>query len=143
MPSGTLFELPAWASGLLGAARVGHLGMLDGSGRPRVLPVTYAIADGSGWTVIDNKPKRAGAEPARIRWLRERSQAALTVDRYSDEWTELRWVQLLGDVTIIGGPPSGPGMAALADRYPQYGEDPPPGPLLRLSITRAIWWKAS
>src|ERR1700747_592257 len=42
----TLDELPGWARTLLAEARVGHLGLIDGQGRPRVLPVTFAIADG-------------------------------------------------------------------------------------------------
>jgi hypothetical protein len=105
--------------------------------------VTYAICRGSAWTVVDNKPKRAGREPARIAWLREHPHAAVTVDCYADEWSELRWVQLLGEMTVLDGPPTGPGMIALAARYPQYRDDPPPGPLLRLAITRAVWWRAT
>ena len=40
----TLDELPRWARALLDEARVGHLGLIDGHGRPRVLPVTFAVA---------------------------------------------------------------------------------------------------
>ena len=143
MPSGTLLQLPEWASGLLETARVGHLAVVDGVGRPRVLPVTYAVCEGAAWTVIDNKPKRAGREPARIHWLRERPHAAITVDRYSDDWSELQWVQLLGEMNVLPGAPAGAGMTALLARYPQYRADPPPGPLMRLTVTRAVWWTAA
>src|SRR5262249_28042294 len=34
MPSGTLVQLPEWASGLLEDARVGHLALLDATGQP-------------------------------------------------------------------------------------------------------------
>ena len=136
-------QLPDWASGLLEDARVGHLGLLDTSGQPRVLPVTYAICEGAAWTVIDNKPKRAQHPPARVGWLREHPRAAITVDRYTDDWSELQWVQLLGEMTVLDGRPSGPGMTRLETRYPQYIADPPPGPLLRLVITRAVWWRPS
>ena len=78
--------------------RVGHLGLGDSRGRPRVLPVTYALCEGAAWTIVDNKPKRAGTEPARIRWLRERPRAALTVDHYDDDWSMLAWVQLIGEI---------------------------------------------
>jgi PPOX class probable F420-dependent enzyme len=135
-------QLPEWASGLLDSARVGHLALLDAAGHPRVLPVTYAVRAGAAWTVIDNKPKRAGQEPARIRWLREHPHAAITIDRYSEDWSELQWVQLLGEVTVLDAAPAEAGMAALVARYPQYRADPPPGPLLRLTISRAIWWSA-
>jgi PPOX class probable F420-dependent enzyme len=142
VPSGTLNQLPEWAGVLLDDARVGHLGMLDAADHPRVLPVTYAISQGAAWTVVDNKPKRPGRAPARVDWLRRCAQAAITVDHYADEWSELRWVQLLGEMAVLDGPPSGPGMAALSARYPQYRADPPPGPLLRLTVSRAVWWRA-
>jgi hypothetical protein len=104
--------------------------------------VTYAIAGGAAWSVIDNKRKQTG-EPARLRWLRRAPRAALTVDHYSDDWSELRWVQLLGEVTILDGAPTGEGLDALAARYEQYRSDPPPGPLLRLNIARVVWWSAA
>lgn len=141
--SGTLDRLPQWASELLRDSRVGHLGMIDGGGRPRVLPVTYAIHDAAVWTAIDNKPKRRGREPARVQWLRENPHAALTVDRYEDNWSALRWVQLIGEIAVLDGPPVREVLSALADRYPQYRADPPPGPVLWLTVVRAVWWRAS
>ena len=143
VPAGRLDQLPDWAGRLLDEARAGHLAVLDSAGRPRALPVTYAICQGAAWTVIDNKPKPAGRPPARVGWLRARPHAAITVDRYADDWSELRWVQLLGPMDVLDGPPVGPGMEALAARYPQYRSDPPPGPLLRLGVTRAVWWTAA
>ena len=104
--------------------------------------MTYAIQDAAAWTAVDNKPKRPGRELARVRWLRERPTAALTVDRYDDDWSRLRWVQLIGTVTVLDGPPQGPVLDALIQRYPQYRGDPPPGPLLRLVTTRAVCWRA-
>lgn len=117
--------------------------MIDLNGLPRVLPVTYAIHEGAAWTAIDNKPKQPGREPARVRWLCEDPHAALTVDRYEDDWSELRWVQLVGEIAVLDGPPVGEVLHALARRYPQYHADPPPGPVLRLAVARAIWWRAS
>ena len=108
-----------------------------------MLPVTFALADGRIWSAIDDKPKRT-AEPARLRFLRRDPRAALTVDRYSDDWEELAWVQVLG----IGAdrrrrrrrgrywPPS-------AEKYDQYREQSPPGPLLALEPERYLWWRAA
>ncbi len=122
---------------------MGHLGLLDDRGRPRVLPVTYAVHEQAVWTAIDNKPKASEREPARVRWLRERPHAALTVDHYEDDWTRLCWVQLIGSMSVVEGPPEGAVLDALSRRYPQYLEDPPPGPLLKLSPERALWWRAA
>ncbi len=142
MASQTLEKLPGWASRLLERARVGHLGLLDGTRHPRVLPITFAIYDGALWTAVDNKPKKPGRPPARIRWLRDSPHAAVTVDHYADNWSELRWVQLIGVMTVLDEPPTGQVLEALTQRYPQYLSDPPPGPVLHLAVTRTICWRA-
>jgi PPOX class probable F420-dependent enzyme len=143
-----LATLPAWASELLAAGRVGRLGFSDADGHPRVLPITYAVVEGAVWSVIDQKPKRAG-EPARVRWLRERPSAALVVDHYADDWEELAWVQVLGRVSVMATDEGSEGVDSLAGaletltaKYPQYEAAPPPGPLLRLDVHRALCWRA-
>jgi PPOX class probable F420-dependent enzyme len=139
---GPIDRLEGWERELLERARVGHLGLLDDRDRPRVLPVTFAVAEGSIWSAIDDKPKRAGTEPARVRYLRRRPQAAVTVDRYDDEWSRLAWVQVLGTVSILEPAAALAGIDALSEKYAQYRETPPPGPVLRLDPTRAISWRA-
>jgi PPOX class probable F420-dependent enzyme len=135
----TLEELPEWAGELLASARVARLALLDERDLPRVLPVTFAVWEGAVWSAIDRKPKRA-AEPARVRRLRRRPEAALLVDRYDDDWSQLAWLELRGPVSIH---PVGPALEALALRYEQYRADPPPGPLLRLEVQDAVWWRAA
>jgi PPOX class probable F420-dependent enzyme len=139
-----LDELEPWAAALLHGARVGHLGLLDDGGRPRVLPVTFAVVEGDVWSAIDDKPKRrAGAELARVRWLRARPASALTVDRYDDDWSRLAWVQVLGLAAVLDAAGHEPVLRALAARHPQYRDRPPAGPLLRLTPERALCWSAS
>jgi hypothetical protein len=116
--------------------------------------VTFALWDGALWSAIDRKPKRR--EPARIRYLARRPDASLTVDRYAEDWADLAWVQVLGRVEILalkGGDSETPpdersnravegALAALSDKYPQYRDEPPPGPLLRLDPRRTLCWRA-
>jgi PPOX class probable F420-dependent enzyme len=138
-----LEQLPGWALDLLAQARVARLGLLDDEGRPRVLPVTFALHAGALWSAIDRKPKRdPGREPARVRWLRRDPRAALTVDRYDDDWDRLAWVQVLGDVSIMAASDAPAVLGALSAKYVQYERDPPPGPLLRLVPSRVLWWTA-
>jgi PPOX class probable F420-dependent enzyme len=141
MEAKTLKELPAWARDLLEGSPVARLGLLDSEDRPRVLPVTYASHDGALWSAIDRKPKRA-AEPARIRYLRRRPEAALTVDRYSDDWDQLAWVQALGKIDVIPSAEAPGALAALERKYAPYLAEPPPGPLLRLTPGRLLYWRA-
>jgi PPOX class probable F420-dependent enzyme len=136
-----LEDLPAWAHEMLRTARVGHLGLLDDSDRPRVQPVTFALAGGAVYTAVDRKPKRS-AEPARVRFLRRRPEAALTVDVYDDDWSTLAWVQLLGSVELLAASDDPAALAALASKYSQYRLEPPPGPLLKLVPERALHWRA-
>jgi PPOX class probable F420-dependent enzyme len=140
----SLDEAPPWARGLLESEPVAHLGLTDDDGHPHVLPVTFAVVAGEVWSAVDEKPKRvAGEELARVRWLRARPQAALTVDRYDDDWSELAWIQLLGEVEVLDAAGHEPALEALAARYPAYRERPPGGPLLRLTPARCLWWSAA
>jgi PPOX class probable F420-dependent enzyme len=123
-------------------SRVARLGLLDEEGAPRVLPVTFAVAEGRIWSAIDQKPKRA-EEPARLRFLRRDPRAALTVDQYSDDWDELAWVQVLGRVEIVETDAGRSGLDALRARYEPYRKNPPPGPLLALQPERYLWWRAA
>jgi PPOX class probable F420-dependent enzyme len=134
----TLDDLPAWAAELLASARVARLALLDERDLPRVLPVTFAVWEGAVWSAIDRKRKRA-AEPARVRRLRRRPEAALLVDRYAEDWSRLAWVELRGTVTVH---PGGPALEALAQKYEQYRAEPPPGPLLRLEVNAVVHWRA-
>ncbi len=127
---------------MLETERVGRLGLLDEEGAPRVLPVTFALADGVIWSAIDQKPKRT-EEPARLRFLRRDPRAALTVDRYSDDWDQLAWVQVLGSVRILDASEGTAGLAALSEKYEPYREEAPPGPLLALEPKRYVWWRAA
>ena len=142
MEARTLDQLPGWARALLDEGRVARLGLVDEAGTPRVLPVTYAVYEGAIWSAVDRKPKRPG-EPARVRYLRRRPQAALTVDRYSDDWSELCWVQALGRVEIIGAGSAPEPLEVLGAKYVAYREEPPPGPLLKLTPERLICWRAA
>ena len=142
MPTAHLSKLPSWAFDLLESARVGRLGILDPEGRPRVLPVTFAVAGERIWSAVDAKPKSVDPdELARVRFLRNDPRAALTADRYSDDWDELAWVQVIGTVEILEA--GGEGLEALRAKYEPYREAPPTGPLLALTPERFLHWRAS
>ena len=126
---------------MLNSERVARLGLLDDDDHPRVLPVTFVVAGEAIYSAIDTKPKRSN-EPARVRYLRRRPEAALTVDHYDDDWTQLAWVQLLGRVEVLDAAEDEPGMEALVAKYEPYRDEPPPGPLLRLVPERALHWRA-
>lgn len=137
-----LESLPGWARELLASERVARLAYVDEHDHPRVLPVTFAVASDAVWSAIDEKPKRR-AEPARLRHLRRRPEAALLVDVYDDDWSRLAWVQLLGTVEVLSVDSAPEAMEALARKYVPYAERTPPGPLLRLSVDRTRQWRSA
>jgi PPOX class probable F420-dependent enzyme len=142
--SASVAELPEWAGGLLASAPVARLGVIDDDGAPRVLPITFAVAGGSLVTAVDHKPKRRpGSELARVKWLRARPRAALTVDHYDDDWSRLAWVQALGSVRVLDAADAADAVAALAARYEQYRDRTPGGPVLVLEPDRLVWWRAA
>ena len=140
--SAALAGLPGWARALLDDEPVGRLAYADADDRPRVLPITFAVAGDAVWSAIDEKPKRR-REPARLAYLRRRPEAALCVDRYDDDWARLAWVQLLGTVRIVEAAAAPGALAALAARYEPYRLCAPPGPLLRFAPERALCWRAA
>ena len=77
-----------------------------------------------------------------MRWLRARPAAALMVDQYDDDWSRLAWVQVLGEVVVLDVAAAPDAVAALTVKYPQYVDDPPPGPLLQLAPRRVLCWSA-
>jgi PPOX class probable F420-dependent enzyme len=142
--SANVAELPEWAGELLAHSRVARLGLLDERGDPRVLPVTYALSGGALVSAVDDKPKRRpGERLARVRWLRARPRAALTVDRYTDDWSQLAWVQALGSVRVVDAASASEALAALSERYAAYRERRPAGPVLVIEPERILWWRAS
>lgn len=139
----TLDELPGWAREMLERSPVARLGLVDPDGAPRVLPVTFVVVGQTIWSAVDHKPKRRpDHELARVRWLRERPDAALTVDAYDDDWSRLGWVQVLGRVEVHEAPGDGV-LGALAGKYRQYAERAPGGPFLALAPNRFLHWRAA
>jgi hypothetical protein len=65
------------------------------------------------------------------------------VDRYSDDWQELCWVQALGRIDILPADAVPEALEALAAKYEPYRMERPPGPLLRLTPERILWWQAA
>jgi len=102
--------------------RVGHLATVSRGGEPHVVPVCYAVADDTIYTPIDEKPKQPGRTLQRVRNIEETGRAALVVDRYDEDWTQLGWVLLRGRAELLapGSPEQARAVELLRQRYPQY-----------------------
>ena len=139
-------ELAPWQLELLAGSRIGHLATVDDNGRPHVVPVCFVYLPGAVYTPIDEKPKRAAAtQLRRIRNIHARPDATLVVDRYSEDWTELAWLQLRGMAGLSEDPAErSTALVALCTKYKQYRSmDLESRPLIRLTVSSAIGWRAA
>jgi PPOX class probable F420-dependent enzyme len=74
----------------LSTQRVGHLATADSRAIPHVVPVCFAILQGTLYITVDEKPKRvAGAALKRVRNIERNPMVAIVVDRYDEDWTRL------------------------------------------------------
>jgi PPOX class probable F420-dependent enzyme len=114
-------DLPDWARALVRASRTGHLATASPSGEPHVIPVCYTLVDDALYIAIDEKPK-SGRRLQRLRNIDTTGRAALVVDHYDEDWTQLAWALARGPATIIDAndPAHAPAMVELRAKYPQY-----------------------
>jgi PPOX class probable F420-dependent enzyme len=120
-------------------ARVGRLATMSADGRPHVVPCCFALSGTGIYTAVDAKPK-SSRRLQRVRNLEGNPATALLVDHYEDDWTNLWWVRLDGIAHIVGvGTQRDAALALLAAKYVQYQREPPPGPVIAISIRT---WRA-
>jgi PPOX class probable F420-dependent enzyme len=123
-------------------APVARLGTADGQGRPHVVVVTFAVDGDMIYTAVDQKPK-SGTNLKRLRNVAENPRVTMLADHYSDDWDALWWVRADGQAVILADQRQ---MAAplrlLADRYWQYRQAPPAGPVLAVTVERWTGWAA-
>lgn len=104
------------------AQRIAHLATADRQGVPHVVPVCFAIAGGSLYIAIDEKPK--SGEPDRLKRLRniaENPAVSVVIDRYDEDWSRLGWVMVHGTAEVLMGDAEVDGAhVKLRARYPQY-----------------------
>ena len=124
-----------------GAARVARLATTDAEGSPHLVPVVFALVGETVWTAVDAKPKTTTAL-RRLDNVRAHPAVSLLVDHYADDWATLWWVRADGVATVLDVDEGRAGLDALTAKYPQYQNNPPPGPVLRVDVTRWVSWSA-
>jgi PPOX class probable F420-dependent enzyme len=154
------------------AARVATLATVDTEGRPHLVPLVFARCGDVLVTAVDHKPKRSPLL-RRLRNIAAHPAVCLLVDAYDEDWERLWWVRADGDAHVIPPPggrergerepgerePGGqergeqePGevshayaaaVDALRDKYPQYRNRPPDGPVTVITVRRWRGWQSA
>jgi len=126
-----------WARERFGQARVARMATVSGDGSPHLVPMTFALAGTKLISAVDHKPKETTA-------LRRLDNIAVTpfvsvlVDEYDDDWTRLWWARADGWARVD----ESYDLTPLVERYPQYRERPPDGPVVVIEVDHWSGWSA-
>jgi len=133
---------PGEAKSRFAASRVARLATAGADGRPHIVPVTFAVDGDRVYIAIDSKPKRS-TDLKRLRNIAENPDVALLADLYDDDWSQLWWARADGTARILtadAGTDWHTPLARLQERYPQYVDDVPQGPMIEVTVTRWSGW---
>ncbi|MFI5719890.1 TIGR03668 family PPOX class F420-dependent oxidoreductase [Nocardia sp. NPDC051750] len=123
------------------AARVARLATVTAEGLPHIVPIVFAVAGDTVYTAVDAKPKSTTAL-RRLANIEANPNVAVLADCYDEDWTRLWWVRADAVARIVTGERARTGIEQLTARYPVYRDQPPPGPVLALEVTRWSGWSA-
>jgi PPOX class probable F420-dependent enzyme len=131
------------ARDLVGGARVARLATTNTGLGIDVVPITFALLpDDRLVSIVDQKPKST-TRLRRLDNIRSHPDVTVLVDHYEDDWTRLWWVRLRGRASVVAeGDEFDEARAALVERYPQYVDEPPPGPVVSVAVEDWSGWHA-
>lgn len=126
------------------AARVARLATVRADGRPRLVPLVFAVEGDTIWSAVDHKPKST-AELGRLADVRADPRVALLADAYAEDWSQLWWARAegLGRVLDAADDEARHAVGLLVARYEQYVERVPDGPVLAVQVIRWSGWAAA
>jgi PPOX class probable F420-dependent enzyme len=118
-------------------ARVARLATVSAKSEPHLVPICFAL-DAENTTIysaVDAKPKTT-RDLKRLRNIEENPRVTLLVDHYDDDWAAVWWVRVDGTATLHDT--HAHGRELLAQKYPQYRDDP--DALGRMVVIDATKW---
>lgn len=128
----------AWARIRFAEARVARLATVREDGTPRIVPIAFAVAGGVLLTAVDHKPKST-TRLGRLTDIEANPEVSVLVDDYAEDWSHLWWARADGRARIEERYDVGP----LAEKYDQYRDRRPTGPVIVVEVDRWSGWSAS
>ncbi|MGW3196291.1 TIGR03668 family PPOX class F420-dependent oxidoreductase [Streptomyces sp. NPDC001118] len=122
-------------------ARVLRLGTADAAGKPHLVPATFAVVGDTVAIAVDHKPKRH-TNLKRLRNVQENPAVTLLVDHFTEDWNDLWWVRADGEARVVENELAYELVDALVDKYEQYRERRPVGPVIEIHVSRWSGWVA-
>jgi PPOX class probable F420-dependent enzyme len=127
-------------------ARVARFATIDAKSRPHMVPICFAFDGKVFYSAIDRKPKRVAPERlARVKNLSARSDVALLVDHYEEDWTQLWFVLIQGKAKLLAQSARQERTHAIAQlraKYVQYSQGmlADDAPIIRITPQRITSW---
>jgi PPOX class probable F420-dependent enzyme len=121
------------------SARVARLATADAGGVPHIVPLVFALDGGTIYSAVDAKPKRT-TDLKRLRNVTANPRVALLADHYAEDWDVIWWARADGTGRVLDSSPAA--VALLRERYAQYRDAPPEGPVLAVDVERWSGWHA-
>jgi PPOX class probable F420-dependent enzyme len=104
-------------SKLIARERVCRVATAGADGKPHVVPVCHVMNGGKIYFGSDKNARKVAN-------LRENPRISLTIDLYSEDWSQLRGVMVMGTVNLIERASRfKQARARLYAKYPQYPEE--------------------
>ncbi|MEV4970602.1 TIGR03668 family PPOX class F420-dependent oxidoreductase [Streptomyces scopuliridis] len=122
-------------------ARSLRLATADGQGRPHLVPATFALTGDTVVIAVDHKPKRH-MNLKRLANIKENPAVTLLVDHFEEDWEELWWVRADGVARVLENELARELVDLLVNKYGQYRERRPGGPVISIQVTRWSGWVA-
>lgn len=130
------------ALALLRGGVTGHLATVRPDGRPHIVVVTFVLVANRIATALDHKPKKT-RRLQRLTNIEHNPAVSFLVDRYEDDWDRLWWVRVDGEAEVVDGERERHALDVLVEKYPQYQDRRPEGPVISISIDRVIGWSST
>ena len=114
-------DRPPWVDAALAAAPVARLATVGTDGTVHLVPFCFAVVGERLVSAVDHKPKRH-TRLQRLADIAATGRAAVLVDHYSDDWSELWWIRVAGPAAEepAGSTLDAAARAALVAKYQQY-----------------------
>jgi len=123
---------------LIGHERVCRVATADADGTSHLVPVCHVLAG-------DRIYFGSGDDGRKVKNIKANPRIAVTVDLYSDDWSQLRGVMVQGTARLIErGPRFKQARARLYAKYPQYAKEaalsPSDSVIVEVTPTHVFSW---
>jgi PPOX class probable F420-dependent enzyme len=127
-----------WARDRFAESRVARLATVSGDGSPHLVPIVFAVHGSQLVSAVDYKPKATTAL-RRLDNIAVNPFVSVLVDHYDDDWNQLWWARADGWARVQDSFDVTP----LVQRYAQYRDRAPDGPVIVIEVDQWSGWSAS